>query len=101
MAKARKIVNDQSSASFDHLQTTVNNLILMLETAAASITAGATAEQVLSAWAAGIAVGTDSNPSATANIVSTGLAIEGQWSTPQHPRRPYLELVDMTSASGF
>jgi len=77
MARCTVIVSDLGSVQVNNLIANVNTLILMLETAGASITAGATAAQVLQAWSAGIAVGKDSNPAATANIVSTGRPILG------------------------
>lgn len=101
MAKARKVVGDINSAELDHLKRTVNTLILMLETAGTSITAGATAEQVLSAWSSGIAAGVDNNPAATANITSTNREIEGIWTTPTHPTRRISQLVDMDANSKF
>lgn len=88
MAKARRIVGDQNSAEIDHLKKTVNTLLKMLETAGASIAAGASAEDVLSAWAAGVAEGKDSNPDGIANVESTGLEISGIKTIVQFPRRP-------------
>jgi hypothetical protein len=102
MARARKIVGDLNSAELDHLKRTVNTLILMLETAGTSVDDGATAEEILSAWSAGIAAGVDNNPESTANITSTGRTIEGLWTTPKHPDRPKMpQLVDMNSDSDF
>lgn len=88
MAKARRIVGDQNSAEFDHLKKTVNNLLKMLESAGESLAAGATADDILQAWADGVAEGKDSNPGAVANVVSTGLEISGIKTIVQFPRRP-------------
>lgn len=101
MAKARKVVNDQNSAVVDHLVTTVNNLLLMIETASTSLTAGASAADVLNAWSAAVNTGTDNNPNSIANVSTTNLAIEGMWATPKMPRRRYLNLVTMTNTSNF
>ncbi len=90
MAFARLIVEDQSSATFDQVRKTVNTLVFMLETANVSITAGATAEQVLQAWAAGISNGVDNNPAGTANIVSTNREIVCIKPYIRYPNRPGL-----------
>lgn len=90
MAFARVIVEDQSSATFDEIRKTVNTIIFMLEAAGTSVTAGATAEQILSAWSAGIAVGVDSNPAATANIVPTNREIVCTKPNIRYPNRPGL-----------
>lgn len=101
MAKARKVVGDINSAELDHLKRQFNTLLLMLETAAASVTAGATAEQVLSVWSDAISTGVDNNPNSVANITTTGREIEGIWSTPKHPDRRKMQTVSMTKDSKF
>lgn len=88
--RIRKINADQHSAEFDQVRRTQNNLLRMLEGAAASLTAGASAEDVLNAWADGIAVGTDSNPAPIANVVATNASVVGLKPTngggnPRHP----------------
>ena len=85
--RARHVVSDTSSAEVDHLRRTVNTLLLMLETAEASLTAGATAEDVLNAWADAVRTALDNNPASIANVVSTSLPIQGLRPTPRHPRR--------------
>jgi len=87
MAFVRLTVGDQSSAEFDQLRRTVNALLLMLESAADSITATATAEDVLNAWAAEVTAGRDTNPGAIANVVSTGVEIVGLRPMNRHPAR--------------
>lgn len=75
MAVARVVVADVGSQELESIRRTLNTVLFMMETAGASITATATAEEVLSAWSAGISAGIDSNPAATANIVSTNRPI--------------------------
>lgn len=87
MAKKRLVLGDQSSAEIDQIRYTLNNLLKVLETAAASITAGASAEDVLNALSAGIAAGADTNPNAVANVVSTGLELVGVQPMNAHPAR--------------
>lgn len=101
MANARPVIADTNSQEVAELRRTVNSLLLMLETAAASITAGATAAQVLSAWSAGITAGRDSNPAGTANIVSSGREIVGVSSLPNIPPTAQRALVPMGPDSGF
>lgn len=101
MARARIVVSDTSSEEVDALRRTVNTLILMIETAEASITATASAEDVLNAWADAVRTGVDDNPESIANIVSTGRPLEGIRPTPKHPRRPKRRLDDMTAESDF
>lgn len=93
MALSRPVVADSGSNEVAELRRTVNSLLLMLETAAASITAGASAEDVLTAWAEGIAAGSDSNPSAIADIVSTGRELAGQTPIPNVPLTGRRELI--------
>ena len=101
MARARLVIADTNSEEIDQLRRTVNNLLLMIETAEASITAGASAADVINAWADAVRTGTDNNPSAIANIVSTGSEIVGSKPTPLHPRRRGQNTVGMTPASNF
>lgn len=77
--RIRKINADQNSAEFDQLRRTVNNILRMMETAKASITATATAEEVLTAWADAIETGVDNDPNdvATGDIVVSNGAIVG------------------------
>lgn len=99
MAFARLAVNDTSSEVIDEIKYAVNTLYFMLETAGTSITAGATAADVLSAWSAGIAAGRDNNPAATANITSTNRECVLILSTPLIPRKPHMGLKAVTTAS--
>tara|TARA_R100001244_G_scaffold53662_1_gene46564 strand:- start:6788 stop:7093 length:306 start_codon:yes stop_codon:yes gene_type:complete len=101
MAKARLIVADQHSAELDQIRRTMNALLLMIEGAEASLTAGADAEDVLNAWADGIAVGVDSNPAAIANVVATNVELVGTKPTPLHPRHPRGALRSMAAADKF
>lgn len=88
MAFVRLIVGDQSSAEVDQLRRTTNSLLQMLESAEASLTAGASAEDVLNAWADAVRTGTDDNPESIANVVSTSLEIVGLRPMNRHPARP-------------
>ena len=88
MAFVRLTVGDQSSAEIDQLRRTVNTLLQMLETAEGSLTAGASAADVLNAWADAVRTGTDDNPLAIANVVSTSLEIVGLRPMNRHPARP-------------
>lgn len=88
MAFVRLVVGDQSSAEFDQLRRTVNTLLQMLESAETSLTAGASAEDVLNAWADAVRTGTDNNPAAIANVSDTGLEIVGLRPMNRHPARP-------------
>lgn len=88
MAKARRVLNDQNSLVIDQLISTVNNLLKAIETAKASIDAGASAEDVLSALAEGITVGADINPSGLSDVVSSGVELVGIKVSPEHPARP-------------
>lgn len=101
MARARYVISDTSSEEVDQLRRTVNTLVLMLETAEASLTAGASAEDVLNAWADAARTGTDDNPASIADITSTSRELHGLRPTPKHPRRPKGKLVDMTADSDF
>jgi hypothetical protein len=101
MARARLVVSDVSSEEVDQLRRTVNTLLLMLETAEASITAGASAEDVLNAWADAVRTATDDNPESIANITSTGREVVGLKPTPTLPRRVRQELRDMVADDDF
>lgn len=101
MAKARKVVGDINSAELDHLKRQFNTLLLMIETAATSLTAGASAADVLNVWSAAISTGVDNNPNSVANVTSTGREIEGIWSTPKHPDRRKMQTVSMDKNSKF
>ncbi len=90
--RIRKINADQHSAEFDQLRRTVNNMLRMMETAKASITASATAEEVLEAWSDAIETGVDNDPNdvATGDIVVSNGAIVGVkpvngGGSPRHP----------------
>lgn len=99
MAKARVVVSDVSSEEVDELRRCVHSLLHMMETAAASITATATAEQVLSVWSAAIASGVDNNPNAVANVVSSGREIVGVYpSRKLPPRRRSTKLVTLEAS---
>ena len=100
MAKARKVVGDQQSEEFDELRRTVHTLLHMLESAEASLTAGATAENVLNAWADAVRTGKDDNPESIANITSTGRDVVGvQPSRVTPARRRFPELVALNKDS--
>ena len=101
MAKARVVIGDTGSQEVAQLSRTVNTLLLMIESAAASITATASAEDVLNAWAAGVAAGLDNNPGAIANVVSTGREVVGLKATPLQPRRAQRNLADLENDSDF
>lgn len=88
MAFVRIVTGDLPSAEKDQLRRTVNTLLQMLETAEASLTAGASAEDILNAWADAVRTGRDNNPASIANVVSTGLEVVGVRGTAQHPPRP-------------
>ena len=75
--RIRKIIGDQSSAEFDQLRRTSNNLLRMLEGAEASLAAGADAEAVLQAWADAIRDGVDANNDSETNVVATNVPIVG------------------------
>ena len=101
MAKARLVVADQHSAELDQIRRTVNAILLMIEGAEASLTAGASAENVLNAWADGVGVGVDSNPSGISNVVATNVELVGIKPTPLHPRHPRGALRSMAAADKF
>jgi hypothetical protein len=102
MARARLVTADTSSEEVDQLRRTVNTLLLMLETAEASLTAGASAEDVLNAWADAIRTGTEDNPESIANVVSTGRELVGLRPSPTHPQRPRNQTTQtMTADSDF
>jgi hypothetical protein len=82
MARARKVVSDQSSQEFDELRRNFNNLLLIIE--------GTTD---LTSLKAAIVAGNDS---------VTGVDINGVRPTPTHPRRARnLGTEEMTSASDY
>lgn len=100
MAKARVVVGDQESEEFEELRRTVHTLLHMLETAKASITALASAEDVLSAWSDAVATGVDNNPNSIANVVSTGREVVGVVpSRLRAPRRRFGTLKDLDKDS--
>ncbi len=100
MARAVVVVGDAPSADVAEMRRTINTLLLMLESAEASITAGATAEDVLNAWADAVRTGLDSNPAAIANIVSTGREVVGIQTTPAGiPRTPRMGVVTFDSTT--
>lgn len=102
MAKARVIVADQNSAEVDHLRRTVNTLLIMIESAEASITAGASAGDILDAWADAVRTGVDNNPAAIANVTSSGREILGLKGTPKHPDRARMaQTVSMVAADKY
>ncbi len=101
MAQAVVVVGDSGSQEVDELRRTVNSLLLMLESAEASLTAGATAENVLNAWADAVRTGVDNNPAAIANIAPSNRQIVGVKVTPLHPRRPLMGTETFTSSSNI
>ena len=101
MARARLVVSDTSSEEVDQLRRTVNTLLLMIESAEASIAATATAEEVLGAWADAVRTGFDNNPDSVDHVVPTNREIVGIKPTPKHPQRPKGALRDMESADKF
>lgn len=98
MARAVVVVADTGSQEVDELRRTVNTLLLMLETAAASITAGASAEDVLNAWSAAVTTGVDNNPGSIADVVSTHREVRGVKVLPPHPRRPLMKETSFDAA---
>jgi hypothetical protein len=101
MAFVRLTLGDQSSAEFDQLRRTVNALLLMLETSEANLTAGASAADILNAWADAVRTGLDSNPASIANITPTNVEVVGLRPMNRHPGRPGFavgeQLKSMTS----
>lgn len=80
MARARKVVSDQSSQEFSELRRQFNNLLLVIEAAT-----------TLADVQAAITAGTD---------VISGRELNGVRPTPTHPRRPRdlgTELMDDSS----
>jgi hypothetical protein len=77
MAKARVVVADTGSQEVAELRRTVNHLLLMLETMKASLAAGVTANNVLTAISDAIITGTDNNSGAVASLVTSGREIKG------------------------
>jgi hypothetical protein len=77
MAKARVVVGDGGAQEIAELRRTVNSLLLMLETMKASLAAGVTANNVLTAISDAIITGTDNNSGAVASLVTTGREIKG------------------------
>lgn len=79
MARARKVVSDQSSQEFDELRRQFNNLLLVLErNARDEADATTTAVQAAEALATALETGADAD---------TGREINGVRPTPTHPRR--------------
>lgn len=82
MARARKVVSDQSSQEFDELRRQFNNLLLILE----GTTSFATLQTALTAG----------------NDTVTGRDINGVRPTPTHPRRARnLGTEEMSTASDY
>ena len=77
MARARIVVADTGSQEVAELRRTVNHLLLMLETMKASLAAGVTANNVLTAISDAITTGTDNNSGAVASLVTSGREIKG------------------------
>ncbi len=99
--KARKVVADLNSTEVDQLRRGYNNLLRVIEGFAASLDAGATAEAVLAAFAAGVAAGLDSNPDTETNVVATNLPLEGVKPEPLAPKAVRGSLVDSTSSDKY
>jgi hypothetical protein len=79
MARARKVISDQSSQEFDELRRQFNNLLLVLQrNARDEADATTTAVQAAEALATAIEDGVD---------VDTGRELNGVRPTPTHPRR--------------
>lgn len=101
MAKARVVIGDQQSEEFDELRRLCHTLLHMLESAEASLTAGATAEDVLNAWADAVRTGTDDNPESIANIAPTNRAVVGvvqdRVQPPRHRRES--QAIDLDAGS--
>lgn len=87
MARARTVIADTNSEEIDQMRRTMHGLLHMLESAEASLTAGATAEDVLNAFADAVRTGTDDNPESIANIAPSLREVVGVKPTPLHPRR--------------
>ncbi len=85
--RVREIVGDMQSAEIQQMRRSFNSLLRMLETAEASLTAGADAEDVLNAWADAIRTGQDDNPASIANVVSTDNEMLGIRITPTPLRK--------------
>jgi hypothetical protein len=87
MARARLVIADTSSEEIDQMRRTMHGILHMLESAEASLTAGASAEDVLNAFADAVRTGTDDNPESIANIVPSERELVGVRPQPLHPRR--------------
>ena len=84
MARARKVVSDQSSQEFDELRRQFNNLLLVLENACTEVAGATTADQAFAAIAQALTNGSDTDAT---NHVGTGRELNGVRPTPTHPRR--------------
>ena len=100
MARARKVVADQSSAEFSELQRQFNNLLLILERIATEEAAATTTSvQAAQALADALTNGTDLD---VAPHVGTGRELNGVRGTPTHPRRARnLQTEVMSTASDY
>ncbi len=67
----------------------------------ASVTAGATAEAIMTALSAGIAAGVDSNPTSATNVVATNVPLEGTKPEPLVPRQVRGALVTSDSTDHY
>jgi hypothetical protein len=86
MARARKVISDQSSQEFDELRRQFNNLLQVLQRAAREEADGTTtALQAAEALATSIETGVDSTT--VTGHVNTGRELNGVRPTPTHPRR--------------
>lgn len=88
MAVARIVVDDAPNEVVQQLVRTVNGLLLMIEEAEAAITATATAEEVLNAWADAVRTGRDNNPATVDHYVGSGAELVGVRLSPRVPARP-------------
>lgn len=98
--RVRRVLADMNSAEVDQLRRGLNNLLRMMENARASITANASAEDVLKQWSDAINTGTDDNPNSIANVVSSSCPIEGCKPDVLHPKRLSYDVEDSSSTSG-
>lgn len=101
MARARVVVSDTSSEEVDQLRRTVNTLLHMIESAEASLTAGATAENVLDAWADAVRTGKDDNPDGVSDVSPTNRVVVGLRPTPTHPTRRSMAVEEMDASADY
>lgn len=92
MAKARRVIADQSSEEFDQLRRSVNTILVVLQNVAAEVDAGnITADEAFTALYSTLSTGLDStiaNIDSGANTYTgLGVTIEGLIPSPKHPRR--------------